>query len=538
MRFLKHKTKNIFGLSINETALKAIQISEKNKMVHIDSYSSVELESGTITNHATISNPEAFQKSVEKLIKKSEIKGTNVILSIPDKVVFSHTIIIPAEEEGNHSVIMRTARDYVPIDFNEAITDYKLISRSETSLTYTFSAIPKKIIDSITVTLKNIGIEVVAIDIDKNSVLRTCDNPLLDIKKDILSLRIYEKRVVLDLKTSTGAIHQHSINIQSGHLNNHKEGAKNIKISKEVLVIAMQIADFIHLINNKESITLRSVFIFSHQKGHELIEALKKQFPEADFFEGLSYLDNKQNLLDVVPVVGLALRGMMLKEFENEINLISSEKREAVTSIRLQPYLIKGLSFLFILLSVIFVSLSFLATKTYIHKVTIEKEAQWAAEKTQNPYLNNLANDIQQNNQVLRQINSLLQKSIPASLLMSIVDSHNSLETMLVNAQYILNKNGLATLGFRSKVIDRPNTEKLIISFEESPYFDDIVSPLSNLVGKGERFVNINMSINLPLLMQHFDRANAEKLNQFIKEKTEENNTEETTNEEDNQLTE
>ena len=57
------------------------------------------------------------------------------------------------------------------------------------------------------------------------------------------------------------------------------------------------------------------------------------------------------------------------------------------------------------------------------------------------------------------------------------------------------------TIKFQAKVIDRESTEELLTKLDEDYYFKDINSPLENLTKKGERTVNIDMTLDMNSIM-------------------------------------
>ena len=163
------------------------------------------------------------------------------------------------------------------------------------------------------------------------------------------------------------------------------------------------------------------------------------------------------------------------------------------------------------LLGSILVFSGIFTSKAYLSYKVSSQEAAFLSEKTMNPYLRGAAQEIQQETQLANQITSILNSSVPGSKAMEIFDYYNTNGITLVNVICNINTNKEVEIRMRAKAASRFETEKIIIEFENNPYFTKIISPLSNLVGKGERFINIDLKLNTKEIISAYKQTKEEE---------------------------
>ena len=127
------------------------------------------------------------------------------------------------------------------------------------------------------------------------------------------------------------------------------------------------------------------------------------------------------------------------------------------------------------------------------------------AEKAQNPYLTQAAKATQQKKLLENQILTITSDSFPSSVVIDKIDDYNINGIGIVNLSYSLNKQGDHGLRLRAKVENRELTEEFISSLEDITFFKEVDSPLSNLVGKGERFVNIDFILDVQSIVNAYE---------------------------------
>jgi len=202
--------KNTIGLDIRDSALTAVKLEMEKDTLKVVNYSRVDLELGVIDEDSILLNPEAFKEAVQKLLKEGregEIKCTNVIISVPEEKTFSHYLKIPAGDD-NHEMILSYAKNFIPIELNEAAIDYKQLPNetNKKEVAFDFVAAQKSIIKPLVDALQEIDLRVVAIDVDKNSLMRVCQHCIKG-KKSSMLIEINDERSLLSVRNDCGISH-------------------------------------------------------------------------------------------------------------------------------------------------------------------------------------------------------------------------------------------------------------------------------------------------------------------------------------------
>jgi len=203
-----------------------------------------------------------------------------------------------------------------------------------------------------------------------------------------------------------------------------------------------------------------------------------------------------QRHCEFVRAQGLALRAVSIAAHDESVNLLPAERREEVESSLIRPLVFRGL----LVFAVAAMALGFFGGRYMVQNVTgvrvAQSELKVSREKIQNPYLNKLAQASQQKSRLETEIGSILKESLPLHILMRKIDSYNRNGLGMVSVNYSVDPVGMLVLRLQAKSDSRETTEKFIMELEKEPFFSNMISPLSNLVGKGERFINIDLNVN------------------------------------------
>lgn len=499
--------KHTFGLDITDSALTAVELElRKGKPVAVN-YSRVELAPGIVEENSIILNPEAFKEALTKLLNegaKGPIKSKNVVISIPEEKTFSHYLSIPAEQSHHEKDILENAKDFVPIDLSEATMDYKHLENepAQKEVRFDFVAAQKSIVESLINVLEEAGLKVVAVDALKNSLARTCQNSFLSPKKEA------NKAVMLiDIgqEKTTFIIHNSSSYTSSLNL-----GGSALKESLEPLL--RKAKEFCQMVKNQEPLEINAIYILgSHSQLPGLNESLKKVFPEMNVVNKLEYIQiGEETEKFYANSIGLALRAVLPGAHKEEINLLPKTKKEELFSLKLTPVLRNRLAIMCLLFAVLMVFTGMKKSKSYFDYVATSKEVALTLEKIQNPYLNQTVQTTQQKVQFENQINSLLEDALPASWLIQKIDGYNLNGISLVNVAYYLDLEGKMNVHMRAKTVSRSETEKFLLKLEKDPYFSEVVSPLSNLVDRGERFIQIDLVLDKEKILEDMSASDSE----------------------------
>lgn len=126
--------------------------------------------------------------------------------------------------------------------------------------------------------------------------------------------------------------------------------------------------------------------------------------------------------------------------------------------------------------------------------------------------MTNIAKTRKQLEQAQNQILSIINDSIPVSTIIKDLDVYNKNGVTLVNLRYSdPEAEDSSQVTLRAKTISRIETENFVDDLEKTDLYSLVVSPLSNLVGKGERFVNLTLIINKDNVIKVFNEEITEQ---------------------------
>ena len=525
--------KNTFGLAISNSLLTAVELSYGKTGLRVINFSKLELESGIVDDDCIILNPEAFKDALMKLMleaKNGPITSRNVIIMIPEEKTFSHSLSISKEKTEDEDFIKDAARDSIPITLDEAVIDYKRIKNrsTEKNIIYNFVATQKSIINSLIKTIGESGLNVVAVDTSKNSLIRACNNRFQENKNDFMVVNVQLEKSPLNITTSSGFSYDSDAKIGGKELDIEIKKALNISSIEDVHKLLIQFKEdpktiseeqqariknvlqnffntiteksieLVKAVQNQESLKLNTIYLIGcHSCIPGLKEALKSTFPKAEIKQKLDYIElDETTELFYIHAIGLALRVVLPEVHKNDINLLPLKKRNELYEAKITPIVKRYLLGFGLLFGALMILTGMITTKSYMsHKIT-SQETKLLQEKTMNPYLTEAAKAKQQKTLLESQIITILKDAVPGNQIMSKIDSYNINGISMVNATYKINTTKEIEMRIRAKATSREDTENFVIHLENEPYYSEVISPLSNLVGKGERFININLTLN------------------------------------------
>ena len=555
---MAEKLKDTIGLGISNSALTAVQLACDKAGLRVLNYSYVELKPGIIEENSIIVDMNAFKESLKQLLlegKRGPISSRDVIISVPEEKIFAHYINIPKEYANDIEFIKEAARDYIPIDLSEAIMDFKQIPGASTDkeLKYSFVAVQKSIIEPLISTLSEIGLNVVAVDTKKDSLIRFCDNQFHKNKSDFMVVDVDMQTIFLCAANSFGISHIIDTKITGRScLERIKENLeimtfadiKNLLIelkrienpeqNEKYQIIKQNLGDvckilvakgkeLVEIMNNEKAFKPETIYFIgclAHLPG--LKEEFKQTFPETKIIEKVEYIQLEEETELFYPeAIGLALRASCFADDVDEINLLPWHLKEKMDKKKLTPLIMAPLLGLVLILGAVMVFSGISTLKNIANYKLSETQQNIVFEESQNPYLLHAAQTKQQIFQLENQIKSLLADSIPGSQVMKKVDSFNLNGTGMITATYAMMSDKKIEVKLRAKSLTRENTENFIAKLEEDPYFTEVISPLSNLVGKGERFINMDLILNPEEIIADFYQLKESQEKSVIKESEE-----------------
>jgi type IV pilus assembly protein PilM len=538
---MENNYKNTFGLDISNSALTAVELGYGKTGLRVLNYSRIELEPGIIESNCIIINPQAFKDAVSKLLldaNNGPIRSKNAIISIPEEKTFNHYLSIPKERAKDDEFILNAAKDYIPITLDEAVADYKQVKgrTAGDETTFNFCAVQKGIVDSLIGTLKEINLNVVAIDVSKNSLIRYCNNRFSKNEGDFMIINTEMKKSSLEIATSGGFSYNLDINIGGREFDQKIKDVLNLPTTENVRTLLLKFyedpnaisaeqqqviqkaleeyfqvfikktTELIQAAENQGPLQINTIYLMGyHSRIPGFKEAFSKAFPNVEIRQQLGYVKiNTITELFFPEAIGLALRAVLPEADESDVNLISCEKREELFENKITPAIRKYLLVFALVFGVLLMLVGIGTTKAFTeHKVSAQ-EAMLLDEKAMNPYLTEAAKAKQQKSQLENQMLTILKDSVPGSQIMKKMDSYNRNGITMINSNYSVTKDGKIEMRLRAKTVSRKETEDFIIELEEDPYYLEVTSPLSNLAGKGERFIDIDLKIDPDVVVNDF----------------------------------
>ncbi len=527
--------KNIIGLEVRNSSLTAVSLEMEKDAFKVTNYSRVEIEPGIVDENSIILNVEAFNLALEKLLKEGkegEIKSRNVVISIPEEKTFSHYLEVPVEDADDHDAILYHAKDFIPIDLSRATVDYRKLKnqKDKKHVVYDFVAVQKSIIQPIVDIFQEAGFDVVAIDVDKNSLMRACQ--AYKSEQATMLIEVNHTRSLISIQNKTGLSHALSLSFGEDVMIEHLKKELNIEVTSDAKALLEKIRAG-KLEESEENKKAQEIFdgfmktfsgkiqelskvakmewgteigvIYFIELGNPCVELrniVKKELPETvilDHFEGIQIEENQQRFY--FNAIGLALRGTSEEIHERESNLLPQDEKEELHVSYMLPILKVGFSLTSIVLAGLMVFTGVVTAKSYFKYLGVQKELVVSQEKVSNPYLAKAVQVNQQQEQVYGQIQAILSNNIPSSEIVDKVDQYNVNGIGLVNITYHLGLDGKMNVGIRAKTSSREDTEKWVTELDAEPLFSDVNSPLSNLAGKGERFIQVDLLIDSNYLL-------------------------------------
>jgi len=541
-------SKKIFGLWIDDFRMCAVEIFKGKFGVRIVNYSTVELEPEVIENGCIVVNPDALKTAVNKLLLEGAngpITARNAVIALPEEKTFSHILEIPKDKAKDKEYIMETAGDLIPIELDEAATDYSTLKESANGRTVTmnFVAAQANIINPIIVTLKEIGVNVIGVDISSNCMIRACNNPYnpnseafliasLNLEETSLSIgsvegdtfsvsipmggkELAEKiKSILNVATSSEA--KNAIKcVKKGDpvsLNEDQKKEIEVALSDYFTKIKSKIKNLTKAMDSEKSYEVKAIYptgCFNQVPGFE--KTLQAVFPNAEIKNKLEYLQNEEiNEHCYIEAIGLALKAY-IEDGKNDLNLLPQAKQEELKVAEILPKLKRYLIEISLLLSASMLLSGMYLAKTFVDFKVSEQKTIILNEKALNPYLTEMVKTEQQKQQKTNQVLEIVKKSLPVSKMIGDLDALNDDSIAMINIAFNTNETtDKNQVRLRAKASSRAETELFVAQLGEIDYFSEIISPLSNLVGKGDRFISVDLSVDSEKLTNSY-RAGLEK---------------------------
>ncbi len=530
------------GLIIKDRSLSAVEVAMGKNGPAVINYSKILLKEGIVENGCVIINKESFQEAVKKLLANGAggpIKTNQLLVSIPEEKVFSHLIDIPKNKINDTDFIKEAAHDFIPIELNKAVFDYKIIHENDNkkNVTLSFVAVQNNIAEPIIEALKEIGVDTMGMNVDVNCIIRSFHNSLNKTEGDYLLLNLNLDGYLLAVNPMNDGVTKIMFKEEEKEMLDKIKALLNLSSEEEVqefLIkskqkeglseeqrasimnsfkpyldsLSLKIRQLISAAEVQEPVKLNTIYLTGMLAGLPGIEeTITSLLPEISIVKSVKYTEIPQEIeTDALEGIGLCMDDSLPND-KNYFNLLPQKNKDEVNLGKICP----KLKLLSVLMTVVFmivgVQMSLVTARNYLKYRITSQEVLIYNDQALNPYVTQVAKIKQQTKQRNEQILSLIYDSLPVSYIIQDLDSYNMNGVTMVNINYkdVTSLNA-PDISVRAKTFNRTETEKFIESLNSNPLYTEVESPLSNLVGKGERFISVGLKIDKTGIIETYNK--------------------------------
>lgn len=181
-------SKGKLGIDIGTASIKVVELQKKGQRFELSNYGLFELKSGMSDSQVTAGRgilklpDEEIIWGIKEVLKKSGIKSTNVVASIPSFSTFSTIIEMPyLSEQDLAKALPFEAKKYIPIPLNEVVLDWSIIDISNplntlgskpTTVEVFVAAVPKDETARYQRIMKGAGLNLRALELENTALKR------------------------------------------------------------------------------------------------------------------------------------------------------------------------------------------------------------------------------------------------------------------------------------------------------------------------------------------------------------------------------
>lgn len=178
------KTLPSFGLDVSSSALKVVQLEQKNRQLRLKSFHQTILPKDLVVNDA-ITDVKTFNFLLKQALDKPQYGRFDtgyVIASLPESKSFVRVIQIPQMSDGEaENAVPFEAESFIPLPIDQVYLDWQKIESpsgaetdraGEQKMNILMIASPKEFVDKYLDTLDKAGLKVAALEVESQSCLR------------------------------------------------------------------------------------------------------------------------------------------------------------------------------------------------------------------------------------------------------------------------------------------------------------------------------------------------------------------------------
>jgi len=185
--------KGKLGIDIGTASIKIVELQKKGQRFELSNYGLFELKSGVSDSQATAGRgilklpDEEIIWGIKEVLRKSGIKSTDAVASIPSFSTFSTIIEMPyLSEQDLAKALPFEAKKYIPIPLNEVVLDWSIIDISNinpvpgksspgskpTTVDVFVAAVPKDETARYQRIMKGAGLNLRALELENTALIR------------------------------------------------------------------------------------------------------------------------------------------------------------------------------------------------------------------------------------------------------------------------------------------------------------------------------------------------------------------------------
>ncbi|HEX5430097.1 MAG TPA: type IV pilus assembly protein PilM [Patescibacteria group bacterium] len=163
---------NGFGLDIEETLVKVVQLSSASGKISVAGLAKSDLPEQIIANHAII-NPDKLSAYIRKTMQEAKITTPYVVVSIPEAKSFVRQIHLPQMEEKQiETAVPFEFEQNIPVPIDQIYFDWQILTQSDAGYELLVTATPRDYVDSLIDVLSRTKLKPIAFELESQSSAR------------------------------------------------------------------------------------------------------------------------------------------------------------------------------------------------------------------------------------------------------------------------------------------------------------------------------------------------------------------------------
>jgi type IV pilus assembly protein PilM len=216
------KKDNLVGLDIGSRSIKAAQIIDSKRGPTLKHFGIMDIEHGAI-EEGTINNPESVADSIRQLFKSSDIKESNVAVSIGGYSVIVKKINVQTmAEEQLQETIHFEAEQYIPFDISDVNLDFQILGENESNpnqMNVFLVAAKKEMVDDYINLVNLAGLNPCIVDVEAFALQNTFEANYDNQDDNIALIDIGASKTSLNILKGTSSVFMRDVSLGSGQIN-------------------------------------------------------------------------------------------------------------------------------------------------------------------------------------------------------------------------------------------------------------------------------------------------------------------------------